>query len=204
MVRMSAGAAAVLVIVALIVAVLVVAFSAKGHNEQIFTPTSPGSAEPAVDFANGMSTGSPVSPSQILVHVLGAVKHPGLYQLHRNDRVVDAITAAGGFTPTANQAANNLARVMNDGEQLIVLTLEESASAPLAGVLPGGSGTGWSVTFTEDGGFYFDNGDYPAEPEQAATTSSATHIKAAAFVQGDAGTRSLVCPRRHAWGRRTR
>lgn len=43
-----------------------------------------------------------------------------------------------------------------------------------------GSGAGWSVTLTEDGSFYLDNGKYPAEPEQPVTTSSVKQAKTAA------------------------
>lgn len=45
-----------------------------------------------------------------------------------------------------------------------------------------GSGAGWSVTLTEDGSFYLDNGEYPAEPEpeQPVTTSSVRQAKTAA------------------------
>lgn len=54
------------------------------------------------------------------MHVLGAVRSPGLFELRDGDRVVDAITAAGGFSRRADEAALNLARFVSDGEQIVV------------------------------------------------------------------------------------
>jgi len=59
--------------------------------------------------------------SQLVVHVVGEVLKPGVYQLAANSRVMDAIFAAGGFTESADQASINLARLVNDGEQIMVL-----------------------------------------------------------------------------------
>ncbi|MEU1970499.1 ComEA family DNA-binding protein [Microbacterium sp. NPDC019599] len=58
--------------------------------------------------------------ASLYVHVSGAVAAPGLYVLGESARVVDAIAAAGGFTPEADRAAVNLARPLGDGEQLVV------------------------------------------------------------------------------------
>ncbi|HWL01999.1 MAG TPA: ComEA family DNA-binding protein [Microbacteriaceae bacterium] len=56
----------------------------------------------------------------VVVHVLGAVVAPGLYRLREGARVVDGIAAAGGFGPEAERSGLNLARVLNDAEQLVV------------------------------------------------------------------------------------
>ncbi|SDS52900.1 hypothetical protein [Microterricola viridarii] len=40
-----------------------------------------------------------------------------------------------------------------------------------------GSGGDWSVSLTEDGAFYLDNGEYPREPEPPATSGSVAHTK---------------------------
>ena len=57
---------------------------------------------------------------KIYVHVAGSVKSPGIYQLDSGTRVYDAVLAAGGFTSKANQASVNMARALNDGEQLLI------------------------------------------------------------------------------------
>jgi competence protein ComEA len=67
---------------------------------------------------DGVST--PSATTELYVHVSGAVAAPGLYVLPAGSRVVDAVAAAGGFAEGADDAAVNLARVLDDGEQLHV------------------------------------------------------------------------------------
>ncbi|MGX5770741.1 ComEA family DNA-binding protein [Microbacterium trichothecenolyticum] len=57
---------------------------------------------------------------ELFVHVSGAVRTPGLYVLPAGSRVVDAVAAAGGFADDADRDAVNLARTLDDGEQLPV------------------------------------------------------------------------------------
>jgi competence protein ComEA len=65
----------------------------------------------------------------ITVYVSGSVANEGLYALPRGSRVNDAIQAAGGFTEQANTNRLNLAKVLEDGEQIIVPG-ESSANIP--------------------------------------------------------------------------
>jgi hypothetical protein len=68
-----------------------------------------------------VSTGSgTIQPSLCTVHVVGEVLTPGLYRIPNGSRVHDAISAAGGTSPLANLAALNVARVITDGEQIVV------------------------------------------------------------------------------------
>ncbi|WP_435745451.1 helix-hairpin-helix domain-containing protein [Microbacterium sp. PMB16] len=69
---------------------------------------------------------------ELYVHVLGAVERPGLYVLELDARLVDAVAAAGGTTEEADLAAVNLARVLADGEQIIVPTVGAASDAPRA------------------------------------------------------------------------
>ena len=62
-----------------------------------------------------------LAPSVFQVHVAGAVLEPGLYELDSGARVSDAIAAAGGFTLSAIESSVNLARIISDGEQIVVL-----------------------------------------------------------------------------------
>jgi competence protein ComEA len=60
-------------------------------------------------------------PAGLLVDVVGAVIHPGLYRVPRGDRVYDAIAAAGGLTGDADPTRlPNLAGRLTDGEQVKV------------------------------------------------------------------------------------
>lgn len=65
----------------------------------------------------------------LVVHVAGAVHTPGVVQLRAGDRVADALDAAGGPTADASLASLNLARPLVDGEQVLVPTAGEAASA---------------------------------------------------------------------------
>lgn len=64
----------------------------------------------------------------LTVHVAGCVQVPGVYALPTNARVSDAVNAAGGFSDNAAQDAINLARTLNDGEQVLVPSIEEARS----------------------------------------------------------------------------
>ncbi len=93
----------------------------------------------AVPLAESSASVEPApAPAEIYVHVLGAVERPGLYVLRADSRVVDALAAAGGSTDAADLAGVNLARRVEDGEQILVPVVGAVAdpSAP-----PSGDGT---------------------------------------------------------------
>jgi competence protein ComEA len=62
------------------------------------------------------------APTQapIVVYISGEVNDPGLYTLPVNSRLDDAIKAAGGFTALADTSGINLAKFVEDGEQIDV------------------------------------------------------------------------------------
>jgi competence protein ComEA len=68
------------------------------------------------------STTTAVAPpvSTVFVHVAGEVAKPGVYELPVDSRVFDAIAAAGGLANTADGTSINLARLVQDGEQIVV------------------------------------------------------------------------------------
>ena len=70
---------------------------------------------------------SPVN-STILVHVAGKVKKPDVYPMLQGSRVADAIMAAGGALKGVDLSEINLARVLNDGEQIYVGTAQNKSS----------------------------------------------------------------------------
>ncbi|KKI17235.1 hypothetical protein XM48_11520 [Leucobacter sp. Ag1] len=72
------------------------------------------------------------------VHVVGAVEHPGVFRMPAGARVEDAVEAAGGPTEDAVVAGVNLARAVQDGEQILIPNRSDAAE-PSAG---GGAASG--------------------------------------------------------------
>lgn len=113
-------------------------------------------AAPGADAAFGAAPSAEATPagesgpasSTVYVHVVGAVRHPGMYELPGGARVADAVEAAGGLSGNAAQAGVNLARAVSDGEQIGVPTLDEFASggASLAAPATGGGATAGAGT----------------------------------------------------------
>ena len=66
---------------------------------------------------------------KVLVHVVGAVRKPGLYRLTEGSRIDDAIKAAGGAKPRPDLQLINLAAPVADGQQVIVPVRGHAASA---------------------------------------------------------------------------
>ena len=69
-----------------------------------------------------------VPQSNILVDVKGAVKVPGVYSLMLGDRVIDAITMAGGYTVEANSTYINHAQKVVDEMVIYVPKVGEDIS----------------------------------------------------------------------------
>ncbi|WP_328925683.1 ComEA family DNA-binding protein [Streptomyces sp. NBC_00190] len=64
--------------------------------------------------------GSGGGPARIVVDVSGKVRDPGVRRLPAGSRVEDALSAAGGVRPGTDTTGLNRARVLVDGEQVLV------------------------------------------------------------------------------------
>ena len=102
--------------------------------------TGPGAADPA---------GAPAG--RIVVHVIGAVVSPGVVVLADGARVADAIAAAGGAASDADTEQLNLARVLDDGEQVRVPHAGEQLAAPDPGPSPPGASGGGAAAGSSGG-----------------------------------------------------
>jgi competence protein ComEA len=82
----------------------------------------------------------PAPVRTLLVHVVGAVHSPGLYELDEGSRIDDAIAAAGGPKPKAALDLVNLASPVADGQQIVVPVrgAEGTGTATPAPGAPGG------------------------------------------------------------------
>jgi len=72
---------------------------------------------------------APQSPASLVIHISGEVNNPGVFRFYQGARVYDAVTAAGGLTPDANQDAINLARILRDEDHIIVFSVHDNAPA---------------------------------------------------------------------------
>jgi competence protein ComEA len=81
-----------------------------------------------LSYVGDLASESSQVASQIFVHVAGEVKKPGLYALEVGSRVEDAIELAGGMTSSAFEQSVNLARMVSDGEQIVVLDKSQVSS----------------------------------------------------------------------------
>src|SRR5439155_25776048 len=90
----------------------------------------------------GSPTGATASPEAppVVVDVAGWVRHPGVYEMHQGDRVIDAIRVAGGARPGADLTSLNLASLLQDAQQVLVLRRGRSGSPGGGGGSPGGAG----------------------------------------------------------------
>lgn len=101
-----------IVSVALLLAVLVLA----GHR---LARTGAASAPAVVAPIQPVKSAAPAR-KVLVVHVVGAVRHSGLYRLREGARVADAVGRAGGATRHADLSALNLAAPLVDGVQVLV------------------------------------------------------------------------------------
>lgn len=67
------------------------------------------------------------SNKNIFVHIDGAVKNPGVYELNENARLNELIQKAGDVTSDANTKSINLATILTDGSKIYIpFSSEES------------------------------------------------------------------------------
>ena len=85
-------------------------------GRQLAGAGAPPPARPVVVEATAAAQARPA----LLVHVVGAVRRPGLYRLRDGARVADAVSRAAGATRGADLALINLAAPVADGAQVVV------------------------------------------------------------------------------------
>jgi competence protein ComEA len=87
------------------------------HSAVVEVPAPAGASTSAAPFA---PSGSASPGGAVVVDVAGKVRQPGVRRLPAGSRVIDALTAAGGTLPGVDTSSLNLARILADGEQVVV------------------------------------------------------------------------------------
>jgi competence protein ComEA len=98
----------------------------------VWSRGAPASIAPPARASEAVPEPSATSASVVVVHVAGAVHRPGIYELSSGARVADAIELAGGPLPRADMTSLNLAAVVSDGSQILVLRSGTAVAGPVA------------------------------------------------------------------------
>ncbi len=141
------------VAVIIVLAILVAGWAVLRARPVAVAVTPPPATGPGTPPVGG-SPAAPAGPAEtsgpsaiastagVVVHVLGAVRRPGLVDLRSGDRVQDAIDAAGGLTGKADPGELNLAQAVTDGQQIVVGTKNKPAGEVRDGSASGGGSSG--------------------------------------------------------------
>ncbi|GHF94990.1 hypothetical protein GCM10018791_02230 [Streptomyces zaomyceticus] len=129
---------AALTVVLIVAAGLAFGYFWTGRPEPVRAPefvrAAPVAAAPATRAGPGAGVGAGVGSgagavsgpgpaaggARVIVDVAGKVRRPGVLTLPAGSRVADALRAAGGAKPDADLTGLNRARVLFDGEQVLV------------------------------------------------------------------------------------
>ena len=114
-----AGAIALAAIAA--IAVLVTVFTLMREQPAPVMSAKLPPVDMAATASRGPSPGPSTRPNQpVVVSVVGLVHTPGLVTLAPGARIADALKAAGGSIDGADTSGLNMARQVDDGEQIVV------------------------------------------------------------------------------------
>ena len=83
-----------------------------------------------------VDAGATAAAPPLVVHVVGAVRRPGLFRVKEGARVADAIARAGGPSRRADLTAVNLAAPLVDGQQVLVPRQAPAGEVPVEGSSP--------------------------------------------------------------------
>ncbi|BCJ33777.1 hypothetical protein Athai_12800 [Actinocatenispora thailandica] len=120
-------------IVVLAVVAVVVAGVVAWRLRPVADPVEP----PRVPAAEPTGHPTPSATGELVISVVGKVRHPGVVRVPAGSRVADAVRAAGGALPGTDLGLLNQARRLVDGEQIAVGVTPPPDAGGVGG--PGGS-----------------------------------------------------------------
>ena len=127
---------AVVAVVAAAAVALAAWWTVRDQAELVPAATATSSAEPLAPVTPSESTGRSGGAVDLVVDVAGKVRKPGIAVLPPGSRVVDALEAAGGARRGVDLTALNLARLVVDGEQILVGVAPAPGVAGTLGTTP--------------------------------------------------------------------
>ena len=97
----------------------------------VAAPVSPGEA--AAQTPEEISEpDAPEAETSIMVHIVGAVRSPGVYEVPQGSRVNDVLLLAGGHTEDADLSLINLAAFVQDAMQIRIPVIGEEPQTQAA------------------------------------------------------------------------
>lgn len=144
------------------------------NNTGMYEETGKVQNDEAYTIRDGQAAGleETEASQSIFVYVCGAVVSPGVYELEENARAFQAVEKAGGFSEDAYKEALNLAKPLEDGEQLFIPTKEEWEEK-------GEIGQGIKANETEDDGLVNIN---TASKEELCTLNGVGEARAESII----------------------
>jgi competence protein ComEA len=145
---LGAGQVAVVALVAVVGLAATCWWLVRGSGHEVVAPTAVVTPRAALATPEGETSGADAAgaPSarptaKVVVDVTGKVRRPGIAVLRQGARVIDALRAAGGARPGVDLGGLNLARVLSDGEQVVVgQPTVAGPAAPASGSAPPATG----------------------------------------------------------------
>lgn len=87
---------------------------------------NPGSSAGSGNGAEtGMNHSSETAPQQCYIHICGAVRYPGVYEVAEGSRLYEVIVLAGGLCADACDYLVNQAQIVTDGMQVYIPSVTE-------------------------------------------------------------------------------
>lgn len=98
----------------------------NSNSSKIFIESAQPVEKTGADLAGKTKDSKETDSREIFIHIIGAVKNPGIVKISSGARISDALRAAGGSKENADLEMINLAYKLEDGQQVYIPAKEES------------------------------------------------------------------------------